>query len=174
MNKQETIQDYYEQAREIAKIEKELSIERWVLITIDRSGDKEGEWIHLRHYDLPKHIAEKYDWVIRWRTAKLQCQFPRYQVNRFFSPYRRVMGENIGMQKDLDVFIAAKAKVTRQKRALAEYINYQRANNLFFDEDSDPMVIKIKSKLAAAEENVACNELRLIEKVKQYKEQHNK
>ena len=56
-------------AKEIAKVEKELNIEHWDYITISRNGDKEGSDITLYQYDLPRHIAEKYDWVIRWRTA---------------------------------------------------------------------------------------------------------
>lgn len=170
-NKQESIKDYFLMAKEIAKTEKELSIERWDRITIYRTGDKEGDSIFLYDYDLPRHIAEKYDWVIRWRTARLQCQYPRYQVSEFHSPYSKVMGENIGMQKDINTFVAAKAQLTKQQRIIDEYVDYQKANNLFFDEDTDEQLIKAKEKLLKKEENIRLAEKRLKEKVIQYKQQ---
>lgn len=144
-NKQESNTDYFELAREIAKEEKALGIEHWDLITICRDGDKEGEYIHLYSYDLPRKIADRYDWVIRWRTAKLQCQYPRYQVRCYHSPYRKVCGKNIGMQEDLRHFIAAKAQVSRKNRQLNEYIQAQKESNMFFDETRDENIIALKN-----------------------------
>lgn len=169
--RQETITDYFQLAKEIAKVEKELGIEQWDFVVIERDGDREGDHIKLYTYDLPRHIAEKYEWVIRWRAARLQCQFPRYTVRYCHSPYRKVMGENIGMQNDINVFVAAKAQVSRQKRALQEYITFRRANDMFFDEANDDSVIKAKAKLAQKQEAVQKAEARMIEKVKQYKNQ---
>ena len=171
-SKQESLSDYYQMAKEIAKVEKELDIEHWDWITISRKGDKEGEHITLYHYDLPRHIAEKYDWVIRWRTAKLQCEYPRYCVGCFHSPYSKVMGANIGMQKDLNTFVAAKAQYTKQQRELDSYVKHEKEVNMFFNEDTDVQLIKVKEKLARKRENVIQAEARLIEKVKQYKENH--
>lgn len=170
-SKQESIQDYFLMAKEIAKTEKELSIERWDKVTIYRTGDKEGDSIYLYHYDLPRHIAEKYDWVVRWRAARLQCQYPRYRVTVYHSPYSKVMGLNIGMQKDIDTFVAAKAQFTKQQHAIDDYISYQKANNLFFDEDTDEQLVKAKAKLLKKKEGIEQAETRLIEKVKQYKQQ---
>ena len=170
---QESIQDYFLMAKEIAKTEKELSIERWDNVTICRTGDKEGDSIRLYHYDLPRHIAEKYDWVVRWRAARLQCQYPRYRVTVYHSPYSKVMGANIGMQHDIDTFVAAKAQVTRQQRNIDAYISYQKKSNMFFDEDTDEKLIKAKAKLLKKKENVEQAEKRLMEKVKQYKQQHD-
>lgn len=171
-SKQESLQDYFLMAKEIAKTEKDLSIERWDKVTIYRTGDKEGDSIYLYHYDLPRHIAEKYDWVIRWRAARLQCQYPRYRVTVYHSPYSKVMGENIGMQKDIDTFVAAKAQFTKQQHVIDEYISYQKANNLFFDEDTDEQMIKAKAKLLKKKKDIEQTEARLMEKVKQYKQQH--
>ncbi len=169
-NKQESLSDYYTMAKEIAKVEKEFNIEHWVYITIDRNGDKEGEYINLYHYDLPRHIAEKYDWVIRWRTAMLQCKYPRYSVCCRHSPYRKVMGANIGMQKDLYTFIAAKAQLTKQQRDVDSYIQHEKKSNMFFNEDTDEQLIKAKEKLVRKREAVIQAEARLIEKVKQVKQ----
>lgn len=170
---QETILDYFLMAKEIAKTEKELSIERWDKITIYRAGDKEGDSIFLYHYDLPRHIAEKYDWVIRWRAARLQCRYPRYRITVYHSPYSKVMGENIGMQKDIDTFVAAKAQFTKQQHDIDGYISYQKANNMFFDEDTDEQLKKAKAKLLRKKESIEQAECRLMEKVKQYKQQHS-
>lgn len=171
--KQESLSDYYEEAKEIARIEKELGIEMWDRVSIERSGDKEGEHIALYSYDLPRSIAEKYEWVLRWRTAKLQCQYPRYIVWCYHGLYRKIAGENIGMQEDLDKFIASKAQLSKQQRRLDEYIAYEKENNIFFDESADEQVVKVKAKIERNRQIVAEAEARLIEKVKQYKAKHH-
>lgn len=167
--KQESLHDYFMEAKEIARQEKSLGIEHWDSISIERDGDKAGEYVRLYHYDLPRQIAEKYDWVVRWRAAKLQCQYPRHGVRIYHSPYEKVMGVNIGMQKDIDTFVAAKAQYTKQKRILDDYISEQKETNMFFSEDTDQEVIRIKEKLERKKENIDLAEARLIEKVKQYK-----
>ena len=156
-------------AKEIAKVEKELSIEQWDFVTIERNGDKECEHIRLYSYNLPRRVVEKYEWVIRWRAARLQCQYPRYTITVRHGIYKKVIGENIGMQKDIDIFVAAKAQLSKQKRALAEYIEYQRNNNMFYNEETDEQTLKYKAKLAIKEQNVADAEARLIEKVRLHK-----
>lgn len=171
--KQESLQDYFLMAKEIARQEKSLGIERWDRISIEREGDKEGEYVGLYHYDLPRQLAEKYAWVIRWRAARLQCQHPRYCVHIFHCPYKKVMGVNIGMQKDIDTFVAAKAQYTKQQRILDNYISEQKATNMFFSEDTDQEVVRIKAKLAVKKENIEQAEARLIAKVEQYKSQQN-
>lgn len=168
-SKQESLNDYYQMAKEIAKVEKELSIEQWDFVTIERNGDKECEHIRLYSYNLPRRVVEKYEWVIRWRAARLQCQYPRYTITVRHGLYKKVMGENIGMQKDIDIFVAAKAQLSKLKRALAEYIEYQRNNNMFYNEETDEQTLKYKAKLAIKEQNVADAEARLIEKVRLHK-----
>ena len=170
--KQESLTDYYEQAKDIARIEKELGIELWDRVSIERSGDKEGEHIALYSYDLPRSIAEKYEWVIRWRTAKLQCQYPRYTVRWYHGLYRKIAGENIGMQEDLDKFIASKALVTKQQRKLERYIAQEKSNNMFFDESSDEEIINIKAKIERNKLMVSQAEERLKKKVEQFKNHH--
>lgn len=171
-SKQESISDYYEMAKEIAKVEKELDIEQWDMISIERDGDKEGEFVSLYRYDLPRHIAKKYEWVIRWRTAMLQCKYPRYIVRCYHSLYRKVKGENIGMQDDIDRFVAAKAQVSRQENIISKYVEQKRnEGDMFYNENEDENLIKAIEKLRIKKENVAQAEARLIEKVKQYKEE---
>lgn len=171
-SKQESLHDYYMMAKEIAKQEKNLGIEHWDSVSIERESEKAGEYIKLYHYDLPRQIAVKYDWVIRWRAAKFQCLYPRYYVRISHFLYRKVMGVNIGMQKDIDIFVTAKAHYTRQKRILDNYISKQKETNMFFSEDTDEEVIRIKEKLERKKTDINIAETRLIEKVKQYKMQH--
>lgn len=167
-NKQESIQNYFLMAKEIAKQEKNLGIERWDFISIEREGNKEGDHVRLYKYDLPRHLAEKYDWVLRWRAAKLQCKYPRYCIRIYHSPYKKVMGVNIGMQKEIDSFVAAKAQYTGQKRILDEYISKEKESNMFFSEVSDPMVLKIWAKLELKKALIEQAEARITAKVKQY------
>lgn len=166
--KQESLRDYSLMAKEIARQEKSLGIEHWDGISIEREGNKAGEYVRLYHYDLPRQLAEKYDWVIRWRAARLQCQYPRYCVRIYHCPYKKVMGVNIGMQKDIDTFVAAKAQYTKQQRILDNYISEQKATNMFFSEGTDQEVVRIKAKLAVKKENIEQAEARLIAKVEQY------
>ena len=120
--KQESLQDYFLMAKEIARQEKSLGIEHW---------DS--------------------------------------------SPYKKVMGVNIGMQRDIDTFVAAKAQYTKQQRILDNYISEQKATNMFFSEDTDQEVVRIKAKLAVKKANIEQAEARLIAKVEQYKsQQHGK
>lgn len=167
-SKQESLTDYYQMAKEIAKVEKQLNIEQWDIVTIERYGDVEGETVCLYLYNLPRHLVDKYDWVIRWRMSRLQCQYPRYLVVVRHGLYKKVMGVNIGMQKDIDVFVAAKAQLAKQERVLNEYIAHEKANNIFYDEMTDEQTIKAKAKLARKKEIVEQAEARMIEKVKQY------
>ena len=170
VSKQESLHDYYKMAKEIAKIEKSLNIERWVKIAVVYK--LEGNEIVLYRYDLPVWQYNKWAWVVRWRQAKLQCQHPRECVTLAFDYYKKVMGYTIGMQQDIDKFVAAKAQVSLQERIVKEYVEQQQKSNFFFDEDADEQLLKIKAKLKAKKENVAQAELRLITKVKEYKETH--
>lgn len=167
-SKQESNQDYFERAKAIARAERELGFEQWDKISIEREGDKPGEYVRLYGYDLPRKMAERYEWVIRWRAARLQCQYPRYTVRVFHSLYRRIKGANIGMQQDIDRFISAKAQVSRLENALEDYVAEQKENNLFYDEATDLLTVKSRAKLAAKRDNVAQAEARLKEKVRTY------
>ena len=167
-SKQESISEYLEIAKDIARVEKELKIDRWVRISIEyKSG---GNYHRLWLYDMPVWQYEKWDWVIRWRRAKLQCQHPMEYVEVGFDHYKKVMGTNIGMQHDIDRFVAAKAQVSKQEKIVASYIAHQKANNFFFNENTDEMLLKVRVKLQAKKRSVILAEQRLIEKVRQYQQ----
>ncbi len=169
-SKQESNSEYFEMAKQIAKVEKELGFERWVRIEITVQGTTEER---AYFYDLPRDVYERREWVIRWRAAKIQCQNPRKQVRTFHDYYRRMNGNDMGMQKDIDTFIAAKAAVTKHRRNVERYIATQK-QDMFFDEANDPTIQMAKRRLEEREESVRRAEQRLIQKVKEYRNQHRR
>lgn len=56
---QEKMDDWWEYARELAKAERELKIEKWVYISIEYK-EKNGKRVVLYHYDLPRELHERY------------------------------------------------------------------------------------------------------------------
>lgn len=75
----DSIPDYIQEARDLAKAERELGIEDWTRVTIG-CRPNESEWIHLYQFDFPTESHDRYRWIIRWRMAKLQCEHPRSNV----------------------------------------------------------------------------------------------
>ena len=74
------------------------------------------------------------------------------------------------MQHDLDRFISAKAQVTKQRNILNAYMEQRRKeNDLFYDENRDEQLMKVKKKLSLKEKNVAEAEKRLMLKVAEAK-----
>lgn len=149
---QERIDDWWEYAKDLAKAERELQIERWVYISIEYK-DEAGRRCRLHSYDLPRELHERYRWVIRWREAKLQCQYPRENINTYYSYYDKRTGLRTDFNSCLMKLAAAKAQITRAERKEAEYLAYQRQNNLFFDERTDDQLIQFRQKLRTKRAN---------------------
>ena len=145
MGKQESLSDYYQYAKDLAKAEKELKIENWVQISICYGYGHQS--VTLYTYDLPREVYERRMWVIRWRVARLQCQHPRNDVYISFYYYDNRSGESLEVSSCLSKLISAKAQITKAKRSMNEYIEYNRQNNLFFDEDTDEEPVKFRDKL---------------------------
>lgn len=165
---QESSDDIMQMAKYYAKAEKELMVQPWVYISIERiklNGIRE----RIFSYDLPRKLYERKKWVIRWRAAKIQCQYPKEQINCFYSYYDKRLGNDPKLTADLRTLIAAKAQVTRQQRIIGEYIEQHRSD-LFFDEDTDKELIMARAKLAKKEANVKAAEERLTTKIKQITE----
>ena len=69
-------EDFMALAKAYAQAERALRIERWVIVTFElRKTDGPIEILY--RYDLPRTMLERYRWVVRWRTARFQCRFPR-------------------------------------------------------------------------------------------------
>lgn len=164
MGKQESMGDWFQMAKDFAKAEKELKIEKWVEVTIYYGyAEKQAS---LYHYNLPREMYFRYQWVIRWRVAKLQCQYPKQVVSTCLYFYDKRSGESMEVGSCLSRLISAKAQVTKADRMMREYIEYNRQHNLFFDEETDEELVKFKEKLERKKANVAEREKRLEELVK--------
>lgn len=175
-NKQESNSAYYEMAKEIAKVERELGMERWVRLEIlMETGRTEhgAEEQRMAFYDFPVEVYLRREWVIRWRAARIQCQHPRNTVRTFSDYYRRMKGNDLGMQADIDKFTRAKASVTIQKKNVEAYIARQR-EDMFWQEENDQKLKNVRERLTKAEQSVAEAEQRLIQKVEEYQRQHQK
>lgn len=151
---QERMDDWWEYARELAKAERELKIEQWVFISIEYK-DADGQTHRLHSYDLPRELYEKYRWVVRWREARLQCLHPRETVSTYYSYYDKRTGLKTGFNSCLSKLAATKAQITLAERKEKAYLDYQKQNNLFFDEQTDEELIKFRTKLRTKKENYA-------------------
>ena len=159
MGKQEGVSDFYQYAKDLAKAERELKVEQWVEVTLYYGyADKQ---VSLYHYNLPREMYFRYQWVIRWRMAKLQCQYPKQIIGISLYHYDKRSGESMELNSCLSKLISAKAKVTKAERMMREYIEYNRQNNLFFDADCDEELKTFWNKLERKKANVAECEKRL-------------
>lgn len=145
MGKQESMDDWFQMAKDYAKAERELKIEQWVEVTI-YYGYAEKQ-VSLYHYNLPSEMYFRYQWVIRWRMAKLQCQYPKQIIGISLYHYDKRSGESIELNSCLSKLISAKAQITKAERRMNEYIEYNHQNNLFFDENTDEELVKFREKL---------------------------
>ena len=151
---QERMDDWMEYAREHAKAERELKIEKWVYISIEYRT-KTRDRIVLYTYDLPRKLYERRSWVIRWRVAILQCLYPKEDIHPYFSYYDKRTGLSAGFDSALSKLSAVNAQITIAERKEKEYIEYQRANNLFFDETTDEQLVLFRQKLHVKRDNHA-------------------
>ena len=113
------MEEWMQYAKDMAKAEKELKIEQWVIISFYRVTER-GEKIPLFKYDLPRRVADKYDWVILWRKAKLTCRYPRGKVTHTYYLYDRHSGEDYSFGSCLSSLASAKAQVTKMERTIKE------------------------------------------------------
>lgn len=144
MGKQESVDDWFQMAKDLAKAERELKIEQWVEVTI-YYGYEEKQ-VSLYHYNLPREIYFRYQWVIRWRMAKLQCQYPKQIVSTSLYFYDKRSGESMDVNGCLSKLMSTKAQITKAERRMNEYIGYNRQNNMFFDESTDEELVKFREK----------------------------
>lgn len=154
-------------AKDMAKAEKELKIEQWVVISFYRTTER-GDKVPLFRYDLPRQVADRYSWVIQWRRAKLVCQYPKGNVTHYYSLYDKRSGEDYSFGSCLSSLAAAKAQVTKIERRIKEYIDRQKQNNLFFNEQTDEILQKAINKLKIKKKNVEEAEERLHRKVENH------
>ena len=142
---QESVSYCFQYANDLAKAERELKIEQWVEVTI-YYGYAEKQ-VSLYHYNLPSEMYFRYQWVIRWRMAKLQCQYPKQIVSTSLYFYDKRSGESLEVSSCLSKLISVKAQVTKAERMMKNYIEQNRQNNMFFDEYTDEELVMFREKL---------------------------
>lgn len=111
MGKQENMGDWFQTDKDMAKAEKELEIENWVQISVCYGHGHQS--VILYTYDLPREVYERRMWVIRWRMAKLQCQYPKQIVSTSLYFYDKRSGESMDVNGCLSKLISAKAQITK-------------------------------------------------------------
>lgn len=166
---QERIDDFIQLAKYYVKAEKELGVQHWVFISIERT-DGHGNPERLFTYDLPRKVYEHRPWVIEWRRARLVCRYPKDNVRCCYSYYDKRLGTDSRLNDDLRKLAQAKAQVTKVQRRIDEYVAYNRANNLFFDDDTDVDLQKARAKLKTKIAAVQAVEERMKLKIKQIQE----
>lgn len=161
--------NFMEYARDLAKAEKELGIEHRVHISFEyRTADRERVILH--KLDLPREMLDRWWWVIEWRKSKLICLYPRMGVQVYYSYYDKRSGLETCFGSLLAKLSSAKAQVTRVKRAIVEYTEFNTHNNLFFNADTDEQLIKAQAKLKQKISNVHKMELQLQQETERSRE----
>lgn len=156
--------DWMQAAKDLAKAEKDLGVQKWVLITFYRKNEK-GEAEKIFEYDLPRELWIKWNWVVNWRRAKLICMFPRGEVYNTMSFYDKRSGYETSINTFLGRLISAKAQATKVQRSIDNYIAWNRRNNMFFDENTDEKLIILRGILFAKINNIHEAEERLKSKI---------
>jgi hypothetical protein len=151
-HKREDLGDWMEEAKALAKAEKELGVEKWVILSIEYQS-KDCRRAVLYQYNLPREMYEKYRWVVRWRQARCQCLFPRETVRIYHSYYDKKTGLRTDFNSCLSKLATSKAQITIAGKREQEYLSWQRQNNLFFDENTDEELVRSREKLKKKEEN---------------------
>lgn len=169
-HRQENCDDLYELARDYARAESELGVQHWVFIEFTRDME-DGTSERIFSYNLPREVYERRRWVVRWREAALVCRFPRSSVKVYHSYYDRRLGNDVSLTTDLRKLVSAKAQVTKARRKMDEYVSWNRANNLFFDEDTDEELARFREKLARKVSGVQDAENRMRQKIEELEKQ---
>lgn len=165
---QESIHEFYEMVRAEKKAASEIKAEKWYKITIEATI-RPGERKTFYTYDVPDSFLDKYDWVFRWRRAKIQCLHPKLCMTQYICPYYKKEGASFEYNNSvLSKYIAAKARITRQQKIVDEYLITQQSS-LFFNPDEDQQLQKILGKLQSAKAMLAQMEKQIDTIVKEHK-----
>ena len=165
---QESVHEFYEMVRAEKKAAFEVKAEKWYKITIEATI-RPGERKTFYTYDVPDSFINKYDWVFRWRRAKIQCLHPKLCMTQYICPYYKKEGVLFEYHNSvLSKYIAAKARVTRQQKIVDEYL-FSQQSSLFFNPDEDQQLQKILGKLQSAKAMLAQMEKQIDTIVKEHK-----
>lgn len=169
----EKMDDWMQDAKDLAKAERELGIEHWVYISFEiRYPDRRREVLHA--IDIPRSMLERWWWLINWRKAKLICKYPRKNIDVLFCYYDKRSGLQTGFDFILGKVASAKAQITKVERAISRYIDYKKHNDLFFNIDTDEQLLNAYGKLEQKKDNYQKMYMLLQEEVKKHMENSDK
>jgi hypothetical protein len=169
---QERMDDWMQDAKDLARAERELKIEHWVYITFEVKDEKRNREV-LHTIDIPRDMLERWRWLIDWRKAKLICKHPRRKIDVSFCYYDKRTGLHTGFDFILGKVTSAKAQITKVERAITRYIDHEKQNNLFFNAETDKQLQRAYAKLEQKKENYNKIYTMLQEEVKKHKENSN-
>ncbi|MBS4765805.1 hypothetical protein KG007_06235 [Alistipes sp. kh20] len=148
------VYDWVQEAKDLARAERELQIDHWVYITFEYREDDRSRVV-LHKIDIPRRMLDRWRWLIEWRRAALVCHYPRKRVQIFYCYYDKRTGLQTGFGLLLSRVAAAKAQITKTERRITEYVHYMTYNDLFFDSATDEQLRCAKEKLAQKRANYA-------------------
>ena len=144
---QERIDDWMQEAKDLARAEPELQIDPWVYITFEYREDDRSRVV-LHKIDIPRRMLDRWQWLVDWRKAKYICQYPRKGIQVYYCYYDKRTGLQTGFGSLLSCVAAVKAQITKVERKIKEYVSYMSGNDLFFDPTTDEKLRCAKEKLA--------------------------
>lgn len=92
---------------------------------------------------------------LQFLLLHVECLHPKENIHPYFSYYDKRTGLSTGFDSALSKLSAIKAQISIAERKEKEYIEYQRANNLFFDELTDGQLLRFREKLRMKKEKHA-------------------
>ncbi|WP_165043473.1 hypothetical protein [Dysgonomonas sp. ZJ709] len=150
----DALKDYFDQQKMEKIIEQELNVNRWVVISIGyRSRDNKTPDTILFRYDIPLYLKEKYNWVIRWRAAKVQCQHPKEDICTWLTNYDKRTSLRLEHDSLYTRIISAKAWLTRSRNKVKKY-EEERKKTLFHDFEADPIWLNAMQKVKDKEQRL--------------------
>lgn len=154
MKKSNDIYGWMQDLKELAEAGKSLEIIPYVSVFFElkKKGAYESQVLHT--LDMPRSMLDRWRWLIRWREARFQCIYPRDDVHCSYCFYDKKSGLSLEWNSLLSRLSSTKAQVTKVERAILEYIDFQKANNLFFDEQADEVLNKAYRKLEQKKRNL--------------------
>lgn len=99
----------------------------------------------LKEYRYPRSIIERRRWFFTYVGAKMQVRFPRNYISIYFAYYENETKEYLNSKRRQKIS-AAKAQITKVQNVINLYV-VQKKGELFFDEATDPVLLKLKVKL---------------------------
>lgn len=150
LNAMDNLHEMNEQLKSLDQAEKNLQIDYWYIITIERINHKDDTHTKLFQFNFPKKYLDRWRWRVRYKVAQFQCLYPRDKIESYFSCYDR----NHNLKGDRAYSIAScKAWVTRLRNEIKKY-EEERAAELFWEKENDEIYQKAIKKLAEKEEKL--------------------